>query len=324
MIRIGIAGYGNLGKGVEQAISKTPDLSLEAILTRRNPADLRAASETPVFAMQEAASLKDKIDVMILCGGSATDLPQQGPELASLFNTVDSFDNHSKIPDYFESVNQRSLAAGTLSLISCGWDPGLFSLSRVLFDSILPDGKEYTFWGKGVSQGHSDAIRRIDGVIDARQYTIPEPEAIKAAKSQNRPELTTRQKHRRECYVATQKDADLAAIEHKIVTMPSYFADYDTTVNFVSLEELNKNHSGLPHGGFVIRNGTTSDGINQVVQFALQLDSNPEFTASVLAAYARAVFRMSKDGRRGAISVLDVPFAALSPLDNSQLRKSFL
>jgi diaminopimelate dehydrogenase len=241
-----------------------------------------------------------------------------------LFNTVDSFDTHAKIPDYFESVNHEAVKAKKLSLISCGWDPGLFSLSRVLFDSILPDGKEYTFWGKGVSQGHSDAIRRIDGVLDARQYTIPDPDAIEAARSKSRPELTTRQKHKRECYVVADAGADLSAIEQKIITMPAYFSDYDTTVNFISAEELQKNHAGLPHGGFVIRNGVTSEGTNQVAQFSLELDSNPEFTASVLAAYARAVYRMSAEGRYGAISVLDVPFAALSRFENSQLRKSFL
>lgn len=324
MIRIGLAGYGNLGKGVEKAVLKNRDMKLAAILTRRNPDELKVASDTPVLSMHDAASLQDKIDIMILCGGSATDLPQQGPEMASLFNTVDSFDTHAKIPDYFDSVDLKAKAAGNLSLISCGWDPGLFSLSRVLFDSILPDGKVYTFWGKGVSQGHSDAIRRIEGVKDARQYTIPNQNSIEEAKSKSRPELTTRQKHRRECFVVADEGADLAAIEQKIVTMPAYFADYDTTVNFISKEDLDRNHAGLPHGGFVIRNGITSENTNQVVQFSLELDSNPEFTASVLTAYARAVYRMSKKGHTGAISVLDVPIAELSSMDNSQLRKNYL
>lgn len=324
MIRIGLAGYGNLGKGVEKAIKKCDDMELVAVFTRRDPASLDIASDIVVVSYSDAAKWQDKIDVMILCGGSATDLPEQGPELAALFNTVDSFDTHAKIPEYFENVNRKALENNHLSLISCGWDPGLFSISRVLFGSILPDGVDYTFWGRGVSQGHSDAIRRIPGVIDARQYTIPVAEAVESARGKERPVLTTRQKHRRECFVAAEDKADLAAIEKTIIEMPNYFADYDTTVNFISLEELKRNHDKLPHGGFVIRNGETSDGCGQIAQFSLQLDSNPEFTASVLTAYARAVFRMSKTGRRGAVSVFDIPIGMLSPYDAANLRRDFL
>ncbi|MDN5315492.1 MAG: diaminopimelate dehydrogenase [Clostridiales bacterium] len=324
MIRIGLAGYGNLGKGVEQAIKKYADMSLEAVFTRRDPSSLELASDTPAVSMSEISKWQDKIDVLILCGGSATDLPEQGPELASMFNTVDSFDTHARIPEYFESVNYKALEGDHLSLISCGWDPGLFSLSRVLFNSILPDGQDYTFWGKGVSQGHSDAIRRIPGVIDARQYTIPSEDAITAASSKDRPQLTTREKHRRECYVAVEDSADKALIEKTIVEMPNYFADYDTTVNFISLEELKSVHGGLPHGGFVIRNGETSENTTQVAQLSLKLDSNPEFTASVLTAYARAIYRMSQQGRRGAVTVFDIPVGLLSPMSAADLRKDYL
>jgi diaminopimelate dehydrogenase len=274
--------------------------------------------------MSEISNWQDKIDVLILCGGSATDLPEQGPELASMFDTVDSFDTHARIPEYFESVNYKALEGDHLSLISCGWDPGIFSLSRVLFNSILPDGQDYTFWGKGVSQGHSDAIRRIPGVIDARQYTIPSEDAITAASSKDRPQLTTREKHRRECYVAVEDSADKALIEKTIVEMPNYFADYDTTVNFISLEELKSVHGGLPHGGFVIRNGETSENTTQVAQLSLKLDSNPEFTASVLTAYARAIYRMSQQGRRGAVTVFDIPVGLLSPMSAADLRKDYL
>jgi diaminopimelate dehydrogenase len=324
MIRIGLAGYGNLGKGVEQAIKKYADMSLEAVFTRRDPSSLELASDTPAVSMSEISKWQDKIDVLILCGGSATGLPEQGPELASMFNTVDSFDTHARIPEYFESVNYKALEGDHLSLISCGWDPGLFSLSRVLFNSILPDGQDYTFWGKGVSQGHSDAIRRIPGVIDARQYTIPSEDAITAASSKDRPQLTTREKHRRECYVAVEDSADKALIEKTIVEMPNYFADYDTTVNFISLEELKSVHGGLPHGGFVIRNGETSENTTQVAQLSLKLDSNPEFTASVLTAYARAIYRMSQQGRRGAVTVFDIPVGLLSPMSAADLRKDYL
>lgn len=324
MIRIGLAGYGNLGKGVEQAIGKNPDMELAAVFTRREPSTLSISSNAAVVSYDDVSSWQDKIDIMILCGGSATDLPEQGPELASMFHTVDSFDTHARIPEYFESVNMKALENDHLALISCGWDPGLFSISRVLFGSILPDGADYTFWGRGVSQGHSDAIRRISGVIDARQYTIPVPEAIEAAKGKDRPTLTTRQKHKRECFVATEADADLAMIERTIIEMPNYFADYDTSVNFISLEELKRDHDKLPHGGFVIRNGETSENCSQIVQFSLQLDSNPEFTASVLTAYARAVYRMAQEGKRGAISVFDVPVGLLSQLDAATLRHDYL
>ncbi len=323
-IRIGMAGYGNLGRGLELAVRQNPDLELTVILTRRDPSTIRPAGATPVAALADAAAWRDKVDVMILCGGSATDLPVQGPALAALFNTVDSFDTHANIPAYFDRMNQIAEANGHLALISCGWDPGLFSLVRTLFGSVLPAGQDYTFWGKGVSQGHSDAIRRIPGVLDARQYTIPLESALQAARSNENRLLTTREKHRRECYVAVAPDADRQAIEQAIVTMPAYFADYDTTIHFISLAELQEKHAKLPHGGFVIRNGETSPDCRQMAEFSLQLDSNPEFTSSVLAAYARAVFRMAQAGRRGAVTVLDVPVAALSPLSGEQLRHDLL
>lgn len=323
MIRIGINGYGNLGRGVEKAIERNPDMELVAVFSRRADGNLKTDSGLTMVNLDDVKDYKDKIDVMILCGGSATDLPVQGPEMAKLFNTVDSFDTHAKIPEYFDCVDTESKKANTLSLISCGWDPGVFSLSRCLFQAILPEGKDYTFWGKGVSQGHSDAIRRIEGVLDARQYTIPSDEAMKLAKSSDRPDLTTRQKHTRECFVVAKEGADLERIRTEIVTMPNYFADYDTTVHFISQEELNEKHAGLPHGGFVIRNGQTSEGVTQVAELSLNLDSNPEFTASVLVAYARAIYRMSKT-TSGAISVLDVPFSLLHIKDPSELRKELL
>jgi diaminopimelate dehydrogenase len=323
-IRIGIAGYGNLGKGLEQAVKQNPDLELAVILTRRDLASIHPDCAAPVASLADAADWQGKVDVMILCGGSATDLPEQGPALAALFNTVDSFDTHAHIPAYFAQMDQIARANDHLSLISCGWDPGLFSIARALFGSVLPSGQDHTFWGKGVSQGHSDAIRRIPGVLDARQYTIPLESALLAARSHESKPLTTREKHRRECYVAAAPGADLSAIEQAIVTMPAYFADYDTTVNFISLDELKEKHDRLPHGGFVIRNGETSPGICQVAEFSLHLDSNPEFTSSVLAAYARAVFRMAQNGRRGAMTVLDVPIAELSPLSPGQLRHDLL
>jgi len=323
-IRIGMAGYGNLGRGLEKAVIQNPDLELAVILTRRDPSTIQCSSRVPVASLADAAVWKDKVDVMILCGGSATDLPVQGPELAAWFNTVDSFDTHPDIPAYFSRMDRTAREHDHLSLISCGWDPGLFSLVRALFGSVLPAGQDYTFWGKGVSQGHSDAIRRIPGVLDARQYTIPLESALTVARSHDNRPLSTREKHRRECYVAIAPDADRNAIEQTIVHMPAYFVDYDTTVHFISLEELQEKHRDLPHGGFVIRNGETSPGIRQVGEFSLQLDSNPEFTASVLAAYARAVYRMAKAGRRGAVTVLDVPIAELSPLSGEQLRHDLL
>lgn len=324
MIRIAINGYGNLGRGVEKAIAKNPDMELVGVFSRRAKPGMTTDTGVEMIPLSEASNYQDKIDVMILCGGSATDLPVQGPEMAKLFNTVDSFDTHAKIPEYYEHMDEVAKANKHLSLLSCGWDPGLFSLARVLFSSVLPDGVDYTFWGKGVSQGHSDAIRRIEGVQDARQYTVPVQEAVERAKSSERPNLTTRQKHTRECYVVAKEGADLAAIEKEIVTMPNYFADYDTSVHFISQEELNTNHAGLPHGGFVIRNGETSDGTTQVAQLSLNLDSNPEFTSSVLVAYARAIYRMAKEGKTGAVTVIDVSFAALSMKDAATLRKEMI
>lgn len=324
MIRIGINGYGNLGRGVEKAIAKNPDMELVAIFSRRGKPGMVSDENHPIYNLNEVSQFKDKIDVMILCGGSATDLPVQGPNMAELFNTVDSFDTHAKIPEYFEKVNQAAEEHQHLSLISCGWDPGLFSLARTLFESVLPDGKHYTFWGKGVSQGHSDAIRRIEGVQDARQYTVPVDASVEKARSSERPNLTTRQMHTRECFVVAKDGADLAKIEKEIKEMPNYFADYDTTVHFISQDELNRNHSGLPHGGFVIRNGETNENTTQVAEFKLTLDSNPEFTSSVLVAYARAIYRMANEGQTGAVSVLDVPFAKLSIKDGAELRKELL
>ncbi len=323
MIRIGINGYGNLGKGVELAIQKNPDMELVAIFSRRATNNATTSTGVKLVNVSEIENYKDKIDVMILCGGSATDLPIQGPMMAKLFNTVDSFDTHAKIPEYFHCVNEVCKASNTLSLISCGWDPGLFSLARCLFQSIIPDGKDYTFWGKGVSQGHSDAIRRIEGVQDARQYTIPNKEAIELAKSDQCPELSTRQKHERECYVVAKEGANLEEIQKAIVTMPNYFAEYNTKVHFITQEEMDLHHHGLPHGGFVIRNGTTSNGTKQVAQLSLDLDSNPEFTASVLVAYARAIYRMSTT-QSGAVTVLDIPFSLLHPLDQKDLYKELL
>lgn len=324
MIKIAINGYGNLGRGVEKAISKNEDMELVAVFSRRGKEGMFTDTGIPMINLSEVEKYKDQIDVMILCGGSATDLPVQGPEMAQWFNTVDSFDTHANIPSYFEKMDEVAKNSKHLSLISCGWDPGLFSLARVLFSSILPDGADYTFWGKGVSQGHSDAIRRIEGVLDARQYTVPVKEAVEAAKSSERPNLTTRQKHTRECYVVAREGADLKRIEQEIVTMPNYFADYDTTVHFISQEELNKNHAGLPHGGFVIRNGQTSEGTTQIAQLSLNLDSNPEFTSSVLVAYARAIYRMANMGTCGAVTVIDVPFSMLSMKDAAILRKEMI
>lgn len=323
MIRIGIAGFGNLGRGLLKAIEHQPDMEPVVVLSRRSPDQLGLRQNITVAPLYEAGQWQDKVDVMILCGGSATDLPEQGPQLARYFHTVDSFDTHAHIPDYFNTMNQSAVAHEHLALISCGWDPGLFSIMRTVFGSILPDGQDHTFWGAGVSQGHSDAIRRIPGVIDARQYTIPIAEAVTAARSRDI-ELNTRQKHRRECYVVAADGADQKAIEAAIVTMPNYFADYDTTVTFISAEMMQREHDRLPHGGSVIRRGRTSASNNQTVEFSLKLDSNPEFTASVLAAYARAVYRLASQGRRGALTVLDIAPGLLSPLTPEQLRKEIL
>ena len=327
MIKIGIYGYGNLGRGVESAIKQNPDMTLAAVFTRRDPATLKIQTEgVPVLHVDDAPSMVGKIDVMVLCGGSATDLPTQTPAIASLFNCVDSFDTHAKIPQHFANVDAAAKASGKVAMISVGWDPGLFSLMRAYTGAVLPSGKDYTFWGKGVSQGHSDAIRRIDGVIDARQYTVPVDEALSAVRSGNAPELTTRQKHTRECFVVAAEGADKARIENEIKTMPNYFADYDTTVNFISLEELRRDHGGIPHGGFVIRSGKTgfNEQSNNIIEFSLKLDSNPEFTSSVIVAYARAIFRLSSEGVSGAKTVLDIPPAYLSPLSNEELRASLL
>lgn len=324
-IRIAIAGYGNLGRGVELAIEKCPDLSLEAIVTRRPPESLRTLTrDAAVVPAGEAERLRDAVDVMILCSGSATDLPDQGPAYARLFNTVDSFDTHAKIPGYFASVDAAALAGGHLSLISVGWDPGLFSLNRLYAQAVIPDGESYTFWGRGVSQGHSDAIRRIPGVKNAIQYTIPIEEAMEEVRAGSRPVLSTNQKHRRECFVAAEEGADLGLIEKTICEMPDYFSDYDTTVHFITEEALKRDHSAMPHGGFVMRTGSTGAGTKQRIEYALHLGSNPEFTASVLVAYARAAARMAKAGERGARTVFDVPPALLSPKSGAELRAELL
>ena len=326
-IRIAIAGYGNLGRGVECAIRQNPDMELKAVFTRRDPASLSIRTPgVPVYPMEKAAEMAEEIDVMILCGGSATDLPVQTPAMAAHFNVVDSFDTHAKIPEHFAAVDQAAKAAGKVAVISAGWDPGMFSLNRLYANAILPDGKDYTFWGKGVSQGHSDAIRRIEGVQDARQYTIPVESAVEAVRAGKNPELTTREKHTRLCYVVAKEGADKARIEKEIKTMPNYFADYDTTVHFISQEEMQRDHSGLPHGGCVIRSGRTGwEGEHHhVIEYSLKLDSNPEFTSSVIVAYARAAYRMSQEGQKGCKTVFDVPPAYLSALDGAELRKHLL
>lgn len=327
MIRLGIIGYGNLGRGVELAASKADDMELVAVFTRRDPATVKLHTEgIPVLKIDEVADWKDKIDVMILCGGSATDLPTQTPEFAKMFNVVDSFDTHARIPEHFENVDRAAKDAGKVAVISCGWDPGLFSLARVYGNAILPDGNDYTFWGKGVSQGHSDACRRVEGVLDARQYTIPVQSALDAVRSGANPELTTRQKHTREVFVVAEEGADKAKIEETIKNMPNYFSDYDTTVHFITAEEMKANHSGLAHGGFVFRTGKTGwEGEHKhVIEYRLTLDSNPEFTTSVLVAVARAAYRMSAEGQRGCKTILDIPPAYLSALDGAELRKRLL
>ena len=326
-IKVGIVGYGNIGRGVEAAITQSPDMELVAVFTRRAPETLTIETATAkVEHMDALLNYKGIIDVMILCGGSATDLPVQGPELAANFNTIDSFDTHARIPEYFESVNEKALEAGTTSIISVGWDPGLFSMIRMMSGAILPVGEDYTFWGKGVSQGHSDALRRVEGVKNAIQYTIPMDEAVESVRRGDNPELTTRQKHLRECFVVAEEGADLAAIENTIKTMPNYFVDYDTIVNFVSEEELKANHSKMPHGGFVFRTGVTGleEENKQIIEFSLKLDSNPQFTANVLVAYARAAVRMNKEGMKGAKSVFDVPLSYLSAKSNLELMRDLL
>ena len=325
-IRIGIYGYGNLGRGVESAIKQNPDMEAVGVFTRRAPETVKTRTGIPVYSTDKISEMKDKIDVMILCGGSASDLPKQTPELAEYFNVIDSFDTHAKIPEHLANVDKVAKASGKVAIISVGWDPGMFSLARLYSGSVLVDGKDYTFWGKGVSQGHSDAIRRIEGVADAKQYTVPVDEALLAVRNGETPELTARQKHTRECYVVAKEGADKERIEREIKTMPNYFADYDTTVHFISQEELNEKHGGIPHGGFVIRSGKT--GLNaentHVIEYSLKLDSNPEFTSSVLVAYARAAYRMNKEGSSGCKTVFDVPPIYLYPKSREEAIASLL
>ena len=326
MIRIGIYGYGNLGKGVECAVLKNPDMEIAGVFTRRDPDSVKTLTGIPVYKAEDVLQFTDKIDVMIICGGSATDLPEMTPYLSRYFNTVDSFDTHANIPEHFEKVNEAALASGHTALISAGWDPGMFSLNRLYADTILPDGKSYTFWGRGVSQGHSDAIRRIPGVKDARQYTVPIEAALEKVRNHEAPEFTAREMHLRECYVVLEEGADPAAVEEAIKTMPNYFSDYDTTVTFISEEELKEKHSELPHGGFVIRSGHT--GLHnehaETIEYSLKLDSNPEFTSGALAAFARAVCRMASRGQYGCKTVFDAAPADLSLLSGDELRHRML
>lgn len=326
-MRIGIMGYGNLGKGIECAIKQNDDMELVAVFTRRNPESVKILTEgVNVYSADDAISMKDDIDVLILCGGSATDLPEQTKEYAKYFNVIDSFDTHARIPEHFANVDTIAKENGNIALISAGWDPGMFSLNRLYGNAILPEGKDYTFWGKGVSQGHSDAIRRVEGVANGKQYTVPVEAALQAVRNGENPDLSTREKHTRECFVVAEEGADLEKITETIKNMPNYFADYDTTVTFITEEELQKNHSGIPHGGFVIRSGKTGwNGENtHIVEYSLKLDSNPEFTASVIVAYARAIFAMKNEGMTGCKTVFDVAPAYLSPLSNEELRKHLL
>ena len=326
-IRVGILGYGNLGKGVESAIAQNDDMELKAVFTRRNPENVKVRTAgVKVLQADELSHMQDELDVLILCGGSATDLPVQTPQYASMYNVVDSFDTHARIPEHFAAVDAAAKKAGKVSLISCGWDPGMFSLNRLYANCVLPEGKDYTFWGKGVSQGHSDAVRRIEGVKDCRQYTIPVEKAVEAVRNGSNPELTTREKHTRECFVVAEEGAYLAKIENEIKTMPNYFSDYDTTVHFITEEEMKRDHSGLPHGGMVIRTGVTGmeKEHKHVIEYSLKLDSNPEFTGSVIVAYARAVSRMNKEGMSGCKTVFDVAPAYLSPKSAEELRAHML
>ena len=326
-MKIGILGYGNLGKGIECAIKQNPDCQLVAVFTRRDPSTVKLLTAgVPVYNVKDILDHKDEIDVLVLCGGSATDLPEQTPEYAKYFNVIDSFDTHAKIPQHFANVDSAAKASNHVALISAGWDPGMFSLNRLYANAILPNGTDYTFWGKGVSQGHSDAIRRIEGVKNGKQYTIPVQAALDAVRSGTNPELTTRQKHTRECFVVAEEGADKARIEKEIKEMPNYFADYDTTVHFISEEELLKKHSGIPHGGFVIRSGKTGwdNEFNNVIEYSLKLDSNPAFTSSVIIAFARAVNRLQKEGKSGCITVFDVAPSYLSPLSGDEIRAHLL
>ncbi len=326
MIRLGILGYGNLGRGVEAAVQQNPDMELCAIFTRRAPETLKPATNVKVVSVSEIENWKDKIDVLILCGGSATDLPVQTPKYAKMFNVIDSFDTHAKIPEHFANVDASVKEAGKIGIISVGWDPGMFSLNRMYANAILPEGNDYTFWGRGVSQGHSDAIRRVEGVLDAKQYTVPVEKALNAVKNCENPTLSTREKHTRECYVVLKEGADPKKVEEEIKNMPNYFSDYDTTVNFITLEELKQNHSKIPHGGFVFRTGKT--GLNKenshIIEYNLKLDSNPEFTSSVLVAYARAAYKLNKEGQTGCKTVFDIAPAYLSPKSGEELRKTML
>ncbi|HEY4623901.1 MAG TPA: diaminopimelate dehydrogenase [Solibacillus sp.] len=324
-IRIGIVGYGNLGRGVEAAINQNDDMELVAVFTRRNPASVTIkTANVPVYLVEDAQNFKDQIDVMVLCGGSATDLPEQVPHFAQWFNTIDSFDTHAKIPAFFDAVDAVAQKANTVSIISVGWDPGLFSLNRLLGEAVLPAGNTYTFWGDGLSQGHSDAVRRIAGVKNAVQYTLPIKEAVDRVRSGENPELSTREKHARECYVVLDAGADAAAIEKEIKEMPNYFADYDTTVNFITEDEFKANHQGMPHGGFVIRSGESGEKDKQILEFSLKLGSNPMFTSSVLVAYARAAYKLAQKGDKGAKTVFDIPFGLLSPKSAAELREDLL
>lgn len=324
-IRIAIAGYGNLGRGVESALKRSPDMELVGVFTRRDPGKLvLQSSEVPVHAMDQISNFVNSVDVLILCGGSKTDLPEQGPALAALFNTIDSFDTHAKVPEYFAAVDDAARAGQRVAVIAVGWDPGLFSINRLYGEAILPEGATYTFWGKGLSQGHSDAVRRVPGVAGAVQYTIPSPEAIEKVRSGSRPALATREKHTRDCYVVLEAGADADLVRESIVTMPDYFADYETTVNFISADALARDHAAMPHGGFVIRSGTTGTANSQIMEFGLKLGSNPEFTSSVLVAYARAAYRLKQQGDVGAKSVLDIAPGLLSPKSAADLRKELL
>lgn len=324
-IRIGIVGYGNLGRGVEAAISQNDDMELVAVFTRRNPASVAIkTANVPVYLVEDAPNFKDQIDVMVLCGGSATDLPEQVPHFAQWFNTIDSFDTHAKIPAFFDAVDAVAQKANTVSIISVGWDPGLFSLNRLLGEAVLPAGNTYTFWGDGLSQGHSDAVRRIAGVKNAVQYTLPIKDAVDRVRSGENPELSTREKHARECFVVLDAGADAAAIEKEIKEMPNYFADYDTTVNFITEDEFKANHQGMPHGGFVIRSGESGEKDKQILEFSLKLGSNPMFTSSVLVAYARAAYKLAQKGDKGAKTVFDIPYGLLSPKSAAELRKELL
>ena len=325
MIKIGILGYGNLGRGVEAAVKKNDDMELVAVYTRRDPGSMTINSKgVPVKSVAELDTGKEDIDVLVICGGSATDLPEMTPKYAAMYNVIDSFDTHARVPEHFANVDAAAKKAGKIGIISCGWDPGMFSISRLYATAVLPDGKDYTFWGKGVSQGHSDAVRRIEGVLDCRQYTIPVPQALDKVRSGADPTLSTREKHTRECFVVAEEGADLARIENEIKTMPNYFADYDTTVHFISTEEMKQNHSGLPHGGSVIYSGSTSDGNKHVIEYSLKLDSNPEFTGSVLIACARAAQRLNSEGASGAKTIFDLPPAYLSAKSGEELRAHLL